>query len=267
MNNDEKINIIVEWLFRYLNKSKLDGYVVGISGGIDSALVSTLCAMTTKPVYVISMPLKQNSDQLNRARKHITWLIDNFNNVTAIEKDLTDLYYQFTKLLLKDEISELSLANTKSRLRMVMLYQIASAKNCLVAGTGNKVEDYGIGFFTKYGDGGVDISPIGDLYKTEVYELSKQLGIINEILVASPTDGLWDDNRTDESQIGATYEELEFAMEFTETASSLTSRQLKVYNIYYELHKKNSHKMKIPPICKIPKKSVCNKNQYILELV
>jgi NAD+ synthase len=243
-------NKISNWLAEYLTQSHMDCFVVGISGGIDSALVSTLCAQTGKKTIVVSMPIHQATDQLNRAYKHIEWLKSKYPNVKYESKDLTVLFNYFKELFISSEQHKLVLANSRSRLRMVALYQIAGMNKGLVVGTGNKVEDFGVGFFTKYGDGGVDISPIGDLTKTEVREMARELGIIEDILVAKPTDGLWDDDRTDEDQMGATYEELEWAMNFTGNPEELFGRLKEVYYIYTELHLRNKHKMVEIPVFK-----------------
>jgi NAD+ synthase len=241
------MNEISEWVKNYCKKNKLSSLIVGISGGIDSALVSTLCAETKIPTYVISMPIKQKKDQLNRARNHANWLKSKYNNVNFIEVDLTNLFDTFKSLISTNYHSDLSLANTRSRLRMVTLYQYASVLGGIVVGTGNKIEDFGVGFFTKYGDGGVDISPIADLTKTEVKNLAIQFGINQEILDAQPTDGLWDIDRTDEEQLGASYEELEWAMSYTGSVKSLSNRQKEVLKIYKKFNKMNKHKMvKIP---------------------
>jgi len=206
---------IIQWLKAYSKKSKTDGFVIGISGGIDSALTSTLCASTGLPTICIDMPIMQNKNEVNRASNHIKWLQKKFNNVIHKSIDLNNVFNSFKNTVdqKNDKNNFLSLANSRSRLRMTTLYYFAGINNCLVAGTGNKVEDFGIGFYTKYGDGGVDISPIADLNKTDVFEISKKLGVLNEIVKAKPTDGLWDDGRTDEDQIGATYKELEWAMQ------------------------------------------------------
>lgn len=241
---------IVNWLKKYSEENNNMGFVIGISGGIDSSTVSTLCALTGIKTYAVSLPIFQNKNQLDLAHKHINWLKLNFKNVISIEKDLTDIFL-LTKKTLNDYSNDLVLANTKSRLRMISLYQIAGYNNSLVVGTGNKIEDFGVGFFTKYGDGGVDISPIADLKKSEVKNLGKEMGVIDEILKAKPTDGLWEDDRTDEDQIGATYEELEWAMDYLEnnnTKLELSSRQEKILNIYKTLNKKNKHKMTNIPI-------------------
>jgi NAD+ synthase len=239
---------ISNWLKEYLENSNLTSFIIGVSGGIDSALVSTLCAQTGKKTIVLSMPIYQQPDQLSRAHNHVEWLKNKYPNVESYEFDLTNTFETFKSLFSLE--SKLSLANSRSRLRMVTLYQIAGMYGGLVVGTGNKVEDFGIGFFTKYGDGGVDISPIADLTKTEVRQMSRKLGIIEEILLAQPTDGLWEDNRSDEDQIGATYEELEWAMDFKGDESSLSPRKLEVLNIYRKFNNQNKHKIEIIPIFK-----------------
>ena len=240
-------NNIVKWLSNYLEESKMNCFVIGISGGIDSALTSTLCALTNKPTIVISMPIHQAPDQLERAHEHIKWLNSNYPNVKSLEIDLTNTFDLFKSLFNED--NKLALANSRSRLRMTTLYHIASMDRGLVVGTGNKIEDFGVGFFTKYGDGGVDISPIADLTKTEVREMAKELGVIESILIAKPTDGLWDEDRTDEEQLGATYEELEWAMSYN-TSDILTSRQSEVLEIYKKFNTQNKHKMIPIPIYK-----------------
>ena len=237
---------ITNWLSEYLINNNMKCFVVGISGGIDSALVSTLCAETGMKTLVVSMPIHQKSNQLDRARNHMSWLKEKYSNVENMEYDLTNVFDLFSSIF--TDKKELSLANSRSRLRMVTLYQIAGDKNGLVVGTGNKVEDFGIGFFTKYGDGGVDISPIADLTKTEVRKLAREFNIIDEILTAKPTDGLWEDNRTDEEQIGATYPELEWAMEFKGNPQELFGRQKEVYYIFNKLNKQNQHKMLPIPV-------------------
>jgi NAD+ synthase len=238
---------ISKWLSEYLLESNLECFVVGISGGIDSALTSTLCAQTGKKTIAISMPIHQSPDELKRAHSHIEWLKQKYPNVESLEINLTNTFETFKALF---EIEDkLALANSRSRLRMTTLYQIAGTYKGLVVGTGNKVEDFGIGFYTKYGDGGVDISPIADLTKTEVREMSRELQVLEEILLADPTDGLWEDSRTDEDQIGATYEELERVMECS-NLSELTGRELEVYKIYENYHRKNYHKMIPIPVYK-----------------
>ena len=239
---------ISNWLSTYLDQNNLECFVIGISGGIDSALTSTLCAQTGKKTIVLSMPIHQSPDQLQRAHNHIQWLKQNYSNVESFEIDLTNTFETFKSLF--ETENKLSLANSRSRLRMTTLYQIAGMDKGLVVGTGNKVEGFGIGFYTKYGDGGVDISPIADLTKTEVRQMARKLGVIEEILVAKPTDGLWEDDRSDEDQIGATYEELEWAMDFKKNPQELVGRKKEVYYIYSELNLRNQHKMVAIPIYK-----------------
>jgi NAD+ synthase len=245
------ISRIRDWIKNYTESSGSRSLVVGISGGIDSALVSTLCCLTGIETWVISLPINQKKDQLERARKHYRWLSERFENVKFREIDLSDSFKNFKTNFLLDEMSELSLANSKSRLRMISLYQIAGNKNGLVVGTGNKIEDFGVGFFTKYGDGGVDISPIADLKKSEVKKLSIELEIIDEIIQAKPTDGLWDIDITDEDQLGASYEELEWSMDYQGDPNQLEGREKEVYHIYNRFHTRNLHKMVPIPIFKI----------------
>lgn len=245
MNLDQKIS---NWLENYLTHNKLDTFIIGVSGGIDSAVTSTLCALTNKSTIVVSMPIHQAPTQLQRAHDHIKWLKMNFPNILSLEYDLTTTFETFKLLFPTDDL--LALANSRARLRMTTLYQVAAENKGIVVGTGNKVEDFGVGFYTKYGDGGVDISPIADLTKTEVRQLAKDLGINNEIIIAPPTDGLWGDDRTDEDQIGASYEELEWAMEFRGDPTTLTGRNKEVYYIYNNFNTKNKHKMLPIPIFK-----------------
>jgi len=233
---------ITSWLSDYLKGSGLKSFVVGVSGGIDSAVVSTLCAETGLPVYVIGMPIHQDEGQRTLSINHLLWLTENYENVSMVQFDLTEVFEQFKKSLSGYAQDPLALANTRSRLRMVTLYQIAGENSGLVVGTGNKVEDYGVGFYTKYGDGGVDIAPIADLYKTEVWELGKHLGVSQDIIEAKPTDGLWDDKRTDEDQLGASYEDLELAME---TGTGPAVRELHWFNA------RNKHKMDPIPTFKL----------------
>ncbi len=247
------ITYISDWLKQYSEKSKIKGLVVGISGGVDSAVSSTLAAKTGLPVLCVEMPIHQQESQVERGKDHINWLKSNFPNVSAINIELTSVFENLAKTLPKNTKNvELALANTRARLRMTTLYYLAGTHNYLVVGTGNKVEDFGVGFFTKYGDGGVDVSPIADLLKTEVYTIGKELGIHNSILNAAPTDGLWGDNKTDEEQIGATYPELEWAMRFSGEIKNLTHREKEVITIYQKLNQDNQHKMKEIPVCKIP---------------
>mgnify|MGYP001127675107 FL=1 len=248
---------IIQWLKAYSKKSKTDGFVIGISGGIDSALTSTLCASTGLPTICIDMPIMQNKNEVNRASSHIKWLQKKFNNVIHKSVDLNDVFNSFKNTVEQnnDKNNFLSLANSRSRLRMTTLYYFAGINRCLVAGTGNKVEDFGIGFYTKYGDGGVDISPIADLNKTDVFEISKILGVLDEIIKAKPTDGLWDDGRTDEDQIGATYKELEWAMQQKDLNKKLIDfkgREKEVFQILKKFNKQNLHKMNPIPIYKVP---------------
>jgi NAD+ synthase len=233
---------IVTWLSNYLNGSGLKSFVVGVSGGIDSAVVSTLCAETGLPVYVVGMPIHQDEGQRTLSQDHMKWLVDTYENVSMVQFDLTSVFEEFKKSLSGYAQNTLALANTRSRLRMVTLYQIAGENSGLVVGTGNKVEDYGVGFYTKYGDGGVDIAPIADLYKTEVWELGKHLGVSQDIIEAQPTDGLWDDKRTDEDQLGASYADLELAME---TGTGPAVRELHWFN------SRNKHKMDPIPTFKL----------------
>lgn len=253
---------IVNWLNRVLENSHQKGFVVGVSGGIDSAVVSTLCAETGMPLIVLNMPIRQAGDQYSRSQNHIHFLLNKYPNVNSYEVDLTESFNTLENALPRQVRTELSMANTRSRLRMSALYAVANANNYLVCGTGNKVEDFGIGFFTKYGDGGVDVSPIGDLYKSEVYSLGRHYGVSNEILVAAPTDGLWGVDRTDEMQIGASYDELEWAMQLCEKSNihylqefsqwdTLSDRQKKVMEIYLTRHQSSLHKMQMPPVCSL----------------
>ncbi|PID39306.1 MAG: NAD(+) synthase, partial [Proteobacteria bacterium] len=207
---------IVQWLNSYLDRSGMNGFVVGVSGGIDSAVTSTLCARTGQPVRALNMPILQAADQVSRSADHIRWLEERYPNVIGSMVELTPALKSMQSILPADIQDGLTMANTRSRLRMLTLYSFSTHYRMLVAGTGNKVEDFGVGFYTKYGDGGVDLSPIADLMKSEVYALARAMGIIDEILQAPPTDGLWSDDRTDESQIGAGYDELEGAMAFEE---------------------------------------------------
>ena len=245
---------IVSWLSDYLNDSGMNCWVIGVSGGIDSAVASTLAARTGKPVYAIGMPINQDSNQEQLSDVHLKWLEMNYKNVTTLKFDLTDTFDTLAKTMKTHGTDRHALANTRSRLRMVTLYQVAGKYGGLVVGTGNKVEDYGVGFYTKYGDGGVDISPIADLMKSEVFVLAKYLNVIEDIQKSKPTDGLWDDDRTDEDQIGASYDEIEFIMKnFDEKSNKIfTSRQKEVYQLYKNLNIKNKHKMNPIPVCKIP---------------
>ena len=244
---------IVNWLLTKNAEAEKDGFVIGVSGGVDSAVTSTLCAMTKKTVIVVNIPINEVGVN-TRALLHINWLLDKYTNVKRIDVHMFNAFYTFKQALNSvTRGNELAMANLQSRLRMAALYAEASTRNLLVCGTGNKVEDYGVGFFTKYGDGGVDISPIADLLKSEVRELGRHIDVIEEIVTATPTDGLWPDGRTDTDQIGASYDELEWAMEYLSNhkLSGITERQKKVIDIYCNLHSKNRHKMEVPPICAI----------------
>lgn len=244
MNSVEKIKFISNWIKNYVEHmpTKAQSLVIGISGGIDSSVSSTLSAMTGLKTIVLTMPIKQKSSQHDLSLKHRDWLVKKFKNVEAHTVNLDPLFENFTSALSKFN-NEHGLANSRARLRMTTLYQVAAAHKGIVVGTGNKVEDFGVGFYTKYGDGGVDISPIGDCNKTEVWELGKELGILKEIIEAAPTDGLWDDGRTDEGQLGLKYHELEEAMD---NPNSFNRAK------YLKIRKQNLHKMEPIPVCKIP---------------
>ena len=235
-------NRIVKWIKDYADTNNIQALVVGVSGGIDSAVVSTLCAETKLPTFPLGMPIHQDHDQESLSDNHLAWLSKKYSNVKTLKFDLTRTFETFKKTLNEYSHDELSLANTRSRLRMVTLYQIAGKYNGIVVGTGNKVEDYGVGFYTKYGDGGVDIAPIADLYKTEVRELGGYLGVAADIIDATPTDGLWDDKRTDEDQLGVSYSLLEEAME---TGTGPGVKVLQRFN------KANQHKMQPIPTFKL----------------
>lgn len=259
MQTEKVVNHIVNWLKDYAINAKMNGFVIGISGGIDSAVTSTLCAKTGLDVLCVEMPIHQAKSQVNRALGHIDWLKSNFESVTMTQVNLTPVFDSLIDALptVKDEEKRfMSLANTRARLRMTTLYYFAALQKYLVAGTGNKVEDFGVGFYTKYGDGGVDLSPIADLLKTEVYELANHLGINQDIIEAAPTDGLWGDDRTDEDQIGASYPELEWAMQMKDegkTIDDFKGRQCEVFQIFNTFNRINKHKMLPIPVCEIPK--------------
>tara|TARA_B100001939_G_scaffold230454_1_gene198531 strand:- start:182 stop:922 length:741 start_codon:yes stop_codon:yes gene_type:complete len=233
---------IVSWLKGYADAAGIKAFVIGVSGGIDSAVSSTLAALTGLPVYALGMPIRQIEGQETLSDAHLDWLDGRFENVTVRKFDLTSTFDTFSFAVEGFNDDTMALANTRSRLRMVTLYQVAASVGGIVVGTGNKVEDYGVGFYTKYGDGGVDIAPIADLYKTEVWELGRHFGIDSRIIEASPTDGLWDDGRTDEDQLGATYEQLEEAMETGEGPG------LPVLEKFYN---QNRHKMDPIPTFKL----------------
>lgn len=243
---------IADWIKNYVEDNNLKTLVVGVSGGIDSAVTSALCAMTGVPVVAVNLPLHSSQKNTNLSNLHLKWLSERFHNVAADVIHVDSVYDAF-KQVVRDYNSDLGYANSKSRLRMVVLYQIAAATGGLVVGTGNKIEDFGVGFFTKYGDGGVDISPIAGLTKTQVKQLATDLGISRKIMEAPPTDGLWEDARSDEDQIGASYEELEWAMKYIEenAGSPLTNRQEEVIIIYNKFNQANAHKMKSIPVYEI----------------
>lgn len=261
----QRINHIVKWLKGYARSAKISTFVVGISGGIDSSVVSALCARTGLKTIVVQMPIRQTKTLNNRSSMQATWLLDRYKeNVTHISVDLTTVFSAFEKKIeplcgaeeYNHETYLLASANSRARLRMMTLYQIAQCHNGLVVGTGNRVEDFGVGFFTKYGDGGVDISPIGDCLKTQVWDMGRELGLAHEIIDAEPTDGLWDDGRTDEDQLGMTYAQLEHAMALHNddhcvydplTFTATEKAQLKQYR---EIRKRNLHKMTPIPVCK-----------------
>tara|TARA_B110000977_G_scaffold148670_1_gene188519 strand:+ start:1379 stop:2155 length:777 start_codon:yes stop_codon:yes gene_type:complete len=254
MKTAESITHITNWLKSYSDKSNTDGFVVGISGGIDSAVTSALCALTNKKVLCILMPIHQHQMELDRSKEHVEWLLDKFENVSVCEVNLTSTFDTLSAQIPADIKGDLTMANTRARLRMTTLYTYAGAKGMLVAGTGNKIEDFGVGFFTKYGDGGVDISPIADLMKSEIYKVAEKLNIANSIQKAAPTDGLWADGRSDEEQLGATYEELEWAMCAYEKSveNNYEGRKQVVFNVFSKLHQANLHKMQAIPVCNIP---------------
>ncbi|MBV7440583.1 NAD(+) synthase [Weeksellaceae bacterium TAE3-ERU29] len=257
MHTKEVIDYIVDWMGYYLRESGMKGWVMGVSGGIDSAVVSTLAAKTGFPLLVLEMPIHQAEDQVTRAKDHINWLKNNFDNVTGLSVNLTETFDSLSNAVNVDNSDSntgLALANTRARLRMTTLYYYAGINKYLVVGTGNKVEDFGVGFFTKYGDGGVDISPIGDLLKSEVYELAKELDIIESIQTAKPTDGLWNDDRTDEDQLGATYDELEWAMSVYQDydPEDFQGRKQEVLKIFNKFNRAMQHKINPIPVAEIP---------------
>lgn len=268
MQSQKIIDHIVDWLRTYSSNSRTAGFVVGVSGGIDSALTSYLCALTGRPTLLLEMPIHQAAAQVTRAQEHMRMLCERFAHVRQQRVELTATFEAFKATVdtsAAPATVDMALANSRARLRMATLYYHAGLHGYVVAGTGNKVEDFGIGFYTKYGDGGVDVSPIADLMKTEVYALARHLGIIDSILTAAPTDGLFGDSRTDEDQIGASYPELEWAMRWlTQQAlhakdwatyperSHLTARQIEVLDIYTRRHLANQHKMIPIPVCEIP---------------
>ncbi len=258
MQTEKVVDHIVNWLKDYATAANVNGFVLGISGGIDSAVVSTLCAKTGMRVLCLEMPIHQPLTQVTRAQNHIQFLKTHFANVSDLTVDLTPVFEQFKGALpsmQESEFQEISLANSRARLRMTTLYYFAGIHGYLVAGTGNKVEDFGVGFFTKYGDGGVDLSPIADLLKSEVYEVANFLNLNSEIIKALPTDGLFSDSPSDEEQIGASYDELEWAMNMKEKGaevSDFTGREREVFTIYNAKNVANQHKVNPIPVCIVP---------------
>jgi len=258
MQIEKVVDYIVKWLSAYANYANIKGFVVGVSGGIDSAVTSTLVALTGLEVLCLEMPIHQAQSHVNRAQEHIAHLTQTYNNVSGRRVDLTPVFEEFkTEISLEghQDTVDMALANTRARLRMTTLYYHAGLMGYLVAGTGNKVEDFGVGFFTKYGDGGVDLSPIADLMKSEVYAIGKFLNVPNSIMKAAPSDGLFGDARSDEDQIGASYDELEWAMAMQDqgkTPEDFEGRQRQAYEIYLDFNRRNQHKMVPIPICEIP---------------
>ena len=252
MNYEALSKDISQWIKDYAKNANLECLVVGVSGGIDSAVVSKLCANTGFKTCVLNIPIKSSKKNSDLSELHCTELLDKYDNVEYITVDATECFVNFLKAIgIFGEESDLANANSKSRMRMMILYYLATKNSGIVVGTGNKVEDFGVGFYTKYGDGGVDISPIADLSKTQVKELAAYLNVSQKILNAPPTDGLWEDSRTDESQIGASYEELEWAMNTQQNTNEMTKRQKEIFEIYHYFNKKNSHKMNSIPVFKI----------------
>ncbi len=258
MNAKKTSEYIIKWLYDYATKASIKGFVIGVSGGIDSAVTASLCARTGLPVLCVQMPIHQAENQVNRGLEQIELLKNEFSLVSDTTVDLTPVFEVFKKEIPSINIpakDNLSLANSRARLRMTTLFHLAGIHNLIVAGTGNKVEDFGVGFFTKYGDGGVDLSPIADLMKSEVYELGKYLNVPKSILEAAPTDGLFGDNRTDEDQLGASYDEFEWAMaqvEKNKKSTDFSGRKKEVFELYLRLHRANLHKMQPIPVCDIP---------------
>lgn len=258
MQTEKVAQYIVKWLKDYATNANVTGFVVGVSGGIDSAVTSTLCAATGLEVLCLEMPIHQASSHVTRAHEHMNQLKTRYKNVNTTRVDLTPVFEEFKTEVNLDgpqAIVDMALANTRARLRMTTLYYHAGLLGRLVAGTGNKVEDFGVGFYTKYGDGGVDLSPIADLLKSEVYALGAYLKVPDSIMTAAPSDGLFGDARSDEDQIGASYPELEWAMQMKDegkTAKDFKGRQKEVFEIFERYHKSNKHKMIPIPICEIP---------------
>jgi NAD+ synthase len=251
----DRAKLITKWIKDYAKQNKIKELVVGVSGGIDSAVVSTLCAKTGLPVTIVTMPIRQNKKLHNFSLEQAEFLTENYKNVVHVNIDLTPVFTAFEKKTAGISYdSKLAFANSRARLRMTTLYQIAQSVGGIVVGTGNKVEDFGVGFFTKYGDGGVDISPIGDCMKTEVWDMGRELGVPQSIIDAPPTDGLWDDGRTDENQLGMSYPELEVAMRLDESGEAPKDKTEKAnLKKYQEIRARNLHKMNPIPVCVFPK--------------
>jgi NAD+ synthase len=242
---EKLVKDIKNWIYEYCNSNNIQSLVVGVSGGIDSAVVSKICALTGIKTYCVILPINQNINETIRAENHISNLINSHNNVELVKIEMSETFLSFKITIPEKFNSELGFANSKSRLRMITLYQISQSTNGIVVGTGNKIEDFGIGFFTKYGDGGVDISPIADLYKSEVYSIGEYLGVSSEILLSPPTDGLWEDGRTDMTQIGVDYSDLEWAMKYVESGDvkEISEKEKIILDLYTNLNYKNKHKM------------------------
>lgn len=252
MTPKQRARYITQWIKKYATRNKINTLVVGVSGGIDSAVVSTLCAETGMPTVVVSMPIKQSKHTHALSQRHCDWLVEKYHNVTGYTIDLTPTFRQFEKAL-TNHTSELAFANSRARLRMTCLYQVAQSVGGIVVGTGNRVEDFGVGFFTKYGDGGVDISPIGDCMKTDVWAMGQELGVLQDIISAAPTDGLWADGRTDEQQLGMSYADLEMAMRMDQGQIQCDNKDLKKnLKRYQEIRARNMHKMQPIPVCEMP---------------
>jgi NAD+ synthase len=253
MKTKLRIKTIVSWIGDYVEQNNINTLVVGVSGGIDSAVVSTLCAKTGVPTIAVSMPIRQSAHTHDLSQRHLKWLNENFRTVESHTYDLTPTFDSFEKIMGQDD-SELAFANSRARIRMTCLYQVAQTRHGIVVGTGNKVEDFGVGFFTKYGDGGVDISPIGDCVKTEVWDMGRELGIIEDIIKAAPTDGLWADGRTDEDQLGMTYFELEQAMLDDQSKKGIVdTERRRRWKQYRRIRARNLHKMLPIPVCELHK--------------
>lgn len=240
---------ISNWIKDYATNAGMDTLVVGVSGGIDSAVVSTLCADTGMRTIVVTMPIRQKPGQDRLSLAHVDWLQDRYTNISHRRRDLTEIFESFERLMMPHDGSQLAFANSRSRLRMITLYQIAQSQRGLVVGTGNRVEDFGVGFFTKYGDGGVDISPIAGITKTQVWDLGREMGVMQEIVDAAPTDGLWEDGRVDQDQLGGlSYADLERAMEMDESGAEVHGEDAELLETYRSIRARNLHKMMPIPV-------------------